>query len=366
MSSLPKYDLLVVGAGLFGAVVAHRAHKAGKRVLVIDKRSHIGGNCYCEEQDGIFVHKYGAHIFHTSNKEVWEFVNQFVEFKPFIHSPLANYKGEIYPLPFNLNTFERLWGVTTAEEAQEKIDAQRLRLDGEPRNLEEQALSLVGSDVYAKLIKGYTEKQWGRDCKELPAWIIRRLPLRFERNNNYFNDTYQGIPVGGYNPLIQGLLEGVDVELNIDYFSAREAFDEMADRVVYTGELDRFYNYRFGALDYRSLRFEEERVEVRDFQGAAVVNYTDRETPFTRIIEHKHFEDRGAEHTVITREYPMEWHEGAEPYYPINDERNTSLYAEYRALADAETKYIFGGRLAEYRYYDMHQVIEKALTITID
>ena len=363
---MPKYDLLVVGAGLFGAVVAHRAHKAGKRVLVIDKRSHIGGNCYCEEQDGIFVHKYGAHIFHTSNKEVWEFVNQFVEFKPFVHSPLANYKGEIYPLPFNLNTFERLWGVTTAEEAQAKIDAQRLRLDGEPRNLEEQALSLVGSDVYAKLIKGYTEKQWGRDCKELPAWIIRRLPLRFERNNNYFNDTYQGVPVGGYNPLIEGLLEGVDVELNIDYFSARKFFDEMADRVVYTGELDRFYNYRFGALDYRSLRFEEERIEVPDFQGAAVVNYTDRETPFTRIIEHKHFEDRGAEHTIITREYPMEWHEGAEPYYPINDERNTSLYAEYRALADAETKYIFGGRLAEYRYYDMHQVIEKALSVVID
>ena len=366
MSSLPKYDLLVVGAGLFGAVVAHRAHKAGKRVLVIDKRSHIGGNCYCEEQDGIFVHKYGAHIFHTSNKEVWEFVNQFVEFRPFVHSPLANYKGEIYPLPFNLNTFEKLWGVKTAEEAQAKIDAQRLRLDGEPQNLEEQALSLVGIDVYAKLIKGYTEKQWGRDCKELPAWIIRRLPLRFERNNNYFNDTYQGVPVGGYNPLIQGLLEGVDVELNIDYFSAREEFDTMADRVVYTGELDRFYNYRFGALDYRSLRFEEERVEVRDFQGAAVVNYTDRETPFTRIIEHKHFEDRGAEHTIITREYPMEWHEGAEPYYPINDERNTALYAEYRALADAETKYIFGGRLAEYRYYDMHQVIEKALSVVID
>lgn len=365
MSSTPKYDLLVVGAGLYGAVVAHRAHKAGKRVLVIDKRSHIGGNCYCEERDGIFVHKYGAHIFHTSNKEVWDFVNQFVEFKPFLHSPLANYNGEIYPLPFNLNTFERLWGVATAEEAQAKIEEQRLHLDREPRNLEEQALSLVGRDVYEKLIKGYTEKQWGRDCKELPAWIIRRLPLRFERNNNYFNDTYQGIPVGGYNPLIEGLLEGVEVRLNCDYFSAREEFDSLAEKVLYTGELDRFYDYQFGALEYRSLRFEEEQLPQADYQGAAVVNYTDRETPFTRIIEHKHFEDRGMGHTIITREYPMEWREGAEPYYPINDERNTLLYAKYRALADAESKYLFGGRLAEYRYYDMHQVIEKALELSI-
>ena len=365
MSSLPKYDLLVVGAGLYGAVVAHCAHKAGKRVLVIDKRSHIGGNCYCEERDGIFVHKYGAHIFHTSNKEVWDFVNQFVEFKPFVHSPLANYNGEIYPLPFNLNTFERLWGVATAEEAQAKIEEQRLYLDREPKNLEEQALSLVGRDVYEKLIKGYTEKQWGRDCKELPAWIIRRLPLRFERNNNYFNDTYQGIPVGGYNPLVEGLLAGVEVRLNCDYFSAREELDSLAEKVLYTGELDRFYNYQFGALEYRSLSFEEEQLPQADYQGAAVVNYTDRETPFTRIIEHKHFENRGVEHTIITREYPMEWREGAEPYYPINDERNTSLYAKYRALADAESKYLFGGRLAEYRYYDMHQVIEKALAVSV-
>ena len=361
----PKYDLLVVGAGLYGAVVAHRAHKVGKRVLVIDKRSHIGGNCYCEERDGIFVHKYGAHIFHTSNKEVWDFVNQFVEFKPFVHSPLANYNGEIYPLPFNLNTFERLWGVATAEEAQAKIEEQRLHLDREPQNLEEQALSLVGRDVYEKLIKGYTEKQWGRYCKELPAWIIRRLPLRFERNNNYFNDTYQGIPVGGYNPLVEGLLAGVEVRLNCDYFSAREELDSLAEKVLYTGELDRFYDYQFGALEYRSLRFEEEQLPQADYQGAAVVNYTDRETPFTRIIEHKHFENRGVGHTIITREYPMEWCEGAEPYYPINDERNTSLYAKYRALADAESKYLFGGRLAEYRYYDMHQVIEKALELSI-
>ena len=365
MLSTPKYDLLVVGAGLYGAVVAHRAHKAGKRVLVIDRHSHIGGNCYCEERDGIFVHKYGAHIFHTSNKEVWDFVNQFVEFKPFLHSPLANYNGEIYPLPFNLNTFERLWGVATAEEAQTKIEEQRLHLDREPQNLEEQALSLVGRDVYEKLIKGYTEKQWGRDCKELPAWIIRRLPLRFERNNNYFNDTYQGIPVGGYNPLIEGLLAGVEVRLNCDYFSAREEFDSFAEKVLYTGELDRFYDYQFGALEYRSLRFEEEQLSQIDYQGATVVNYTDLETPFTRIIEHKHFEDRGATHTIITREYPIEWREGAEPYYPINDERNTSLYAKYRALADAESKYLFGGRLAEYRYYDMHQVIEKALELSI-
>ena len=357
----PKYDLLVVGAGLFGAVAAYRAHKAGKRVLVIDKRPHIGGNCYCEERDGIFVHKYGAHIFHTSNKEVWEFVNQFVEFKPFVHSPLANYKGERYPLPFNLNTFEKLWGVMTAEEAQAKIDEQRLHLDREPQNLEEQALSLVGRDVYEKLIKGYTEKQWGRDCKELPAWIIRRLPLRFERNNNYFNDTYQGIPVGGFNPLVEGLLAGVEVRLNCDYFSYRKELDAMAEKVLYTGEIDRFYNYQFGALEYRSLRFEEEQLSQPDYQGAAVENYTDRETPFTRIIEHKHFDNRGTNHTIITREYSMEWCKGAEPYYPINNERNTSLYAKYRALADAESKYIFGGRLAEYRYYDMHQVIEKAL-----
>ena len=366
MTSTRRYDYLIVGAGLFGAVVAHRAHEAGKRVLVIDKRSHIGGNCYCEEREGIFIHKYGAHIFHTSNREVWEFVNRFVEFKPFVHSPLANYKGEIYPLPFNLNTFEKLWGVTTAEEAQKQIETQRLHLNREPRNLEEQALSLVGSDIYERLIKGYTEKQWGRECKALPAWIIRRLPLRFERNNNYFNDTYQGFPAGGYNPLIEGLLEGVEVHLDTDYFSAREELDSLAEKVVYTGELDRFYDYRFGALEYRSLRFEEEQLPQVDFQGCAVMNYTDCDTPFTRTIEHKHFEDRGIGHTIITREYPMEWSKGAEPYYPINDERNTRLYAKYRAIADTETKYLFGGRLADYRYYDMHQVVELALALKFE
>ena len=365
MNSAFKYDLLVVGAGLYGAVVAYRAHKAGKRVLVIDRRSHTGGNCYCENNGNIFVHKYGAHIFHTSNKEVWDFVSQFVDFKPFIHSPLANYKGEIYPLPFNLNTFDALWGVKSAEEAKARIEEQRLHLDHEPANLEEQALSLVGKDIFEKLIKGYTEKQWGRSCEELPAWIIRRLPLRFERNNNYFNDIYQGIPVGGYNPLIERLLEGVEVRLDTDYFDHREELDAMAEKVLYTGELDRFYNYRFGKLEYRSLRFEEEQLQQKDFQGAAVVNYTDRETPFTRIIEHKYFEDRGAEHTVITREYPMEWSEGAEPYYPINNERNTALYAKYRTLADAETKYLFGGRLADYRYYDMHQVVGIALNVEL-
>ena len=356
-----KYDYLIVGAGLVGCVFAREMTDAGKKCLVIDRRDHIGGNVYCADIEGVCVHRYGAHIFHTSNKEVWDFVNSFVEFKPFIHSPLANYKGEIYPLPFNLNTFDALWGVKTAEEAQTKIEEQRLHLDHEPQNLEEQALSLVGKDIFEKLIKGYTEKQWGRACRELPAWIIRRLPLRFERNNNYFNDTYQGIPVGGYNPLIEGLLEGVEVWLDTDYFARREEFDAMAEKVLYTGELDRFYDYRFGKLEYRSLRFEEERLAQADFQGASVVNYTDSETTFTRIIEHKHFEDRGTEHTIITREYPMEWHEGAEPYYPVNDERNTSLYAKYRALADAETKYIFGGRLADYKYYDMHQVVALAL-----
>ena len=365
MANCPKYDLLVVGAGLFGAVVAYRAHKAGKRVLVIDRRNHTGGNVYCEEHEGVYIHKYGAHIFHTSNKDVWEFVNQFVEFKPFIHSPLANYKSEIYPLPFNLNTFDALWGVKTAEEAKAKIEEQRPQLGHEPQNLEEQALSLVGRDIFEKLIKGYTEKQWGRDCKELPAWIIRRLPLRFERNNNYFNDTYQGIPVGGYNPLVEGLLEGIEVRLDTDYFASREEFDALAERVVYTGELDRFYNYQFGALEYRSLRFEEEQLATADYQGVAVMNYTDCETPFTRIIEHKHFDNRGTSSTIITREYSTEWSEGAEPYYPINNERNTSLYAKYRALADAESKYLFGGRLADYRYYDMHQVIEQALSLSI-
>ena len=366
MSSEAKYDYLVVGAGLFGAVVAYRAHKAGKRVLVVDRRPHTGGNTHCEERDGIFVHRYGAHIFHTSNKEVWDFVTSLAEFHPYTHTPQANYRGEMYPLPFNLNTFDALWGVNSEEEARAKIDDQRLRLDHEPQNLEEQALSLVGSDIFERLVKGYTEKQWGRKCRELPAWIIRRLPLRYERNNNYFNDTYQGIPTGGYNPLIERLLEGVDVRLNCDYIAHREELDSIAEKVVYTGELDRFYDYRFGQLEYRSLRFEEERLDKTYFQEVSVVNYTDSDTPFTRIIEHKHFEDRGTSHTVITREYTLEWSKGVEPYYPINDERNNALYAHYRALADKEQRYLFGGRLADYRYYDMHEVIEQALSLPLN
>lgn len=358
---MKQYDYLIVGAGLFGAVFARQAMEAGKTCLVVEKSPHIAGNIYTEEVEGIPVHRYGAHIFHTSNKAVWEYVSRYVTFNHYVNTPIAHYKGELYNLPFNMHTFYQMWGVTTPDAARAKIAEQRREVTGEPQNLEEQAISLVGRDIYEKLVKGYTEKQWGRDCNELPAWIIRRLPLRFERNNNYFNDTYQGIPVGGYNPLIEGLLQGVEVQLDTDYFDHREEFDAMAEKVLYTGELDRFYDYRFGKLEYRSLRFEEEQLQQKDFQGAAVVNYTDRETPFTRIIEHKHFEDRGAEHTIITREYPMEWCNGAEPYYPINNERNTSLYAKYRALADAETKYLFGGRLADYRYYDMHQVVELAL-----
>ena len=366
MATHKQYDYLVVGAGLFGAVAAHRAHKAGKRVLVVDRRSHTGGNTYCEEREGIFVHRYGAHIFHTSNREVWEFVTSLAEFTPYIHTPQANYRGEIYPLPFNLNTYEALWGVKSEEEARAKI-AEQCAAEGidEPKNLREQALSMVGRDIFERLIEGYTEKQWGRSCEELPSWIIRRLPLRFERNNNYFNDTYQAIPVGGYNPLIERLLEGCDVRLNCDYIANRKELDSLAEKVIYTGELDRFYDYRFGKLEYRSLRFEEELLDTSDFQGVSVVNYTDRETPFTRIIEHKHFENRGGRQTVITREYPLEWSEGCEPYYPINDERNNALYAEYRALADAEPNHIFGGRLAEYRYYDMDKVIERALALHI-
>ena len=365
MATKAKYDYIVVGAGLFGAVVAHRAHKAGKRVLVVDKRPHTGGNTYCEERDGIFVHRYGAHIFHTSNREVWEFVTSLAEFHPYTHTPQANYKDERYPLPFNLNTYEALWGVASEAEARAKIEEQRLHLDREPRNLKEQALSLVGRDIYEKLIEGYTEKQWGRSCEELPAWIIRRLPLRYERDNNYFNDTYQAIPTGGYNPLIGRLLEGCDIRLNCDYIANREELDALAEKIVYTGELDRFYGYRFGQLEYRSLRFEEEQLNKEYFQEVSVVNYTDSETPFTRIIEHKHFEDRATSHTVITREYPLEWSEGKEAYYPINDERNTSLYAQYRALADSEQRHLFGGRLADYRYYDMDKVIERALALPI-
>jgi len=358
---LKKYDYLIVGSGLFGAVFARQATDRGKRCLVIEKRNHIGGNLYCSNINGINVHVYGAHIFHTSNRTVWEYVNKYVEFNRFTNSPIANYKGEIYNLPFNMNTFSRMWGVITPEEAKKKIAEQRAAITHEPQNLEEQAISLVGYDIYAKLIKGYTEKQWGRDCKELPPFIIKRLPVRYTYDNNYFNDLYQGIPIGGYNVLIEALLEGCDVELGVDFNQHREKYENMADKVVYTGTIDSYYGYRFGKLEYRSLRFETEVLDIDNYQGVAVVNYTDRETPYTRIIEHKHFEFGTQPTTVITREYPADWQEGMEPYYPVNDGRNNQLYQKYAELAANEPKTIFGGRLAEYKYYDMDKVVESAL-----
>lgn len=358
---MKKYDYLIVGSGLFGAVFAHEAVKRGKECLVLEKREHTGGNIYCEETEGITVHKYGAHIFHTSDRRVWDYVNSFCEFNRFTNSPIANYKGEIYNMPFNMNTFSKLWGVVTPDEARAKIEQQRGKITGEPKNLEEQAISLVGEDIYRKLIKGYTEKQWGRDCKELPAFIIRRLPVRYTYDNNYFNDLYQGIPVNGYNELIDRLLEGADVLTGTDYNSDREKYNSLADKVLYTGTLDSFYDYKFGDLAYRSLRFETEVLDTADYQGVAVVNYTDRETPFTRIIEHKHFAFGKQEKTVITREYPSKWEEGMEAYYPVNDDENQKLFAKYKALADKEEKVIFGGRLAEYKYYDMDKVIGAAL-----
>lgn len=367
------YDYLIVGAGLFGATFAYHAKQAGKTCLVIDKRPHLGGNVYCELQEGIHVHTYGAHIFHTSNKEVWDFVNRLVPFNRYTNCPVANYKGELYNLPFNMNTFYQMWGVRTPEEAIKKVKGERLKAkdqlgDREPANLEEQALMLVGRDIYEKLIKGYTEKQWGRPCTELPAFIIRRLPLRFVFDNNYFNDPYQGIPVGGYNLLIERLLEGIDTRTNCDFFAHRAELTALADTVLYTGPIDQFYDYRFGKLQYRTVRFETQTMETPNYQGNAVVNYTDRETPFTRIIEHKHFECFGASvydlpKTVISREYSTEWNPGMEPYYPVNDERNTALYAQYKALADAESKELFGGRLAEYKYYDMAPTIEQAMKL---
>ncbi len=364
-----KYDYLIVGAGLFGAVFAHEAHKAGKKCLVIDKRPHIGGNTYTEETEGINVHKYGAHIFHTSDKEVWDYVNSFAEFNRYTNSPVARYKDELYNLPFNMNTFHALWGVRTPDEARAKIDEQkREALDemkaagvSEPRNLREQALSLVGRDIYVKLIEGYTEKQWGKRADELPAFIIKRLPVRLTYDNNYFNDKYQGIPAGGYTGMMEKMLKGCDVKLSTDYFTDREAFDACADRIVFTGMIDEFYGYRFGELEYRSLRFETEVLDTDNYQGNAVVNYTEYEVPYTRIIEHKHFEFGTQEKTVITREYPALWKKGDEPYYPMNDEKNNALFARYKELADAEVKVIFGGRLGEYKYYDMHQVIRQAL-----
>lgn len=356
------YNYLIVGAGLFGSVFAHEANKRGKSCLVIDKRDHIAGNIYTEKVEGINVHKYGAHIFHTSNKEVWDYVNQFAEFNHYINSPIAVYKDELYNLPFNMNTFSKLWGIRTPSEVKEHIQNQIKELNiGEPKNLEEQALSLVGTDVYEKLIKGYTEKQWGRSCTELPSFIIKRLPLRFTYDNNYFNDPYQGIPKGGYTAIIEKMLEGIEVRTSTDYFELIKEQPDIAEKIVFTGMIDEFYDYQLGELQYRSLRFDSEVLEEENYQGNAVVNYTEREVPYTRIIEHKHFEFGKQSHTVITKEYPSEWEKGSEPYYPINDTKNGSLYEKYRELAEKETNVIFGGRLGQYRYYDMDKVVESAL-----
>ncbi len=361
------YDYLVVGSGLFGAVFARQATDAGKKVLVIDKRPNIAGNVYTEKVEGINFHKYGAHIFHTNNSEVWNYVNRFATFNRFTNSPVANYKGELYSMPFNMYTFNKMWGVVTPEEAAAKIEEQKKEITGEPQNLEEQAISLVGRDIYEKLVKGYTEKQWGRDCKELPAFIIKRLPVRLTFDNNYFNALYQGIPIGGYTKLVANLLDGIDVQLKEDYLEDRAKWDAIAEKVVYTGAIDAFFNYSLGNLEYRSVRFENEVLDIPNFQGNAAVNYTDRETPWTRIIEHKWFEFGKDENgndlpkTIISREYSSEWKPGDEPYYPVNDEKNGALYKEYRALAEQEEKVIFGGRLGEYKYYDMDAVIASAL-----
>ena len=359
---MSHYDYLIVGSGLYGAVCAREAVKAGKSVLVIDKRPNIAGNVYTQEMEGIHVHIYGAHIFHTNNKTVWDYVNQFAEFNRFTNSPVANYKGEIYSLPFNMYTFNKMWGVVTPEEAEAKIEEQKAAAGiTEPKNLEEQAISLVGTDIYEKLIKGYTEKQWGRDCKDLPAFIIKRLPVRLTYDNNYFNALYQGIPVGGYTKMVENMLEGIEVRLGVDYFDHKAELDAMADHVIYTGPIDAYFGYRLGYLQYRSVRFETEVLDKPNFQGNAAVNYTDRETPYTRIIEHKWFEFGTQPKTVISREYSSEWKPGDEPYYPVNDDRNGALYQQYKKLADAEEKVIFGGRLGEYKYYDMDAVIASAL-----
>ena len=365
-----QYDFLIVGAGLYGATFAHLAHKQGKRCLVIDKRSHLGGNVYCENVEGINVHKYGAHIFHTSNKMIWQFVNSIVEFNRYTNCPIANYQGKLYNLPFNMNTFYQMWGVQTPDEAKRKIEEEKLRVKAELRgressNLEEQALLLVGRDIYERLIKGYTEKQWGRKCTELPAFIIKRLPVRLVFDNNYFNDKYQGIPVGGYNRLIDGLLGGVETKTGVDFFENRAYWEGVADKIVFTGKIDEYFDYCYGKLEYRTVRFEVERMDTSNYQGNAVVNYTDPDVPYTRVIEHKHFEMFGQEvydcpHTVISREYSTEWKDGMEPYYPVNDEKNNQLYARYKELAEQEPNVIFGGRLAEYRYYDMAPVMEAA------
>ena len=373
---MPSYHYLIVGSGLFGSTFAHMAAKAGKRCLVIDKRPHLGGNVYCEDMEGIHVHKYGAHIFHTSNKEVWDFVNGIVPFNRYTNSPVASYKGKLYNLPFNMNTFYQMWGVTTPEAALAKIEEQRAEAKAamlaagvsEPRNLEEQALLLAGRDIYEALVKGYTEKQWGRPCTELPAFIIRRLPFRLVFDNNYFNDKYQGIPEGGYNKLIDGLLEGIETRTGCDFFADRSQWEGVAEKIVFTGKIDEYYGYRFGKLEYRTVRFETETLGTPNYQGNAVVNYTEREVPYTRIIEHKHFEMFGQAvydnpKTVISKEFSTEWREGMEPFYPVNDEKNNALYQQYKTLADAEENVIFGGRLAEYKYYDMAPIIEKVLNL---
>lgn len=359
-----KYDYLIVGSGLYGAVFAYLANKKGKKCLVLDKRSHLGGNIYCEDIDGIHVHKYGAHIFHTSNKQVWDFVNKFVSFNRYTNSPVAYYHGKLFNLPFNMNTFYQMWGITTPEDAAAKIEQQK-KESGiiEPKNLEEQAISLVGKDIYEKLVKEYTEKQWGRDCKELPAFIIKRLPVRFTFDNNYFNDSYQGIPIGGYNKLIEGLLEGIEVKTSVDFFENRDKWEEVAEKVVFTGKIDEYYGYQFGKLEYRTVRFETEELNVKNYQGNAVVNYTSHEQPYTRVIEHKHFEPENPcyenKKTIISKEYSTEWKEGMEPFYPVNDSKNAEVFMKYREVAEKELNVIFGGRLAEYKYYDMDDVIEK-------
>lgn len=356
-----KYDYLIVGSGLFGSVFAHEAKKKGKKCLVIDRRKHLGGNIYCEEKEGIHIHSYGAHIFHTSNRQVWDYINQFAEFNHYINCPVANYKGEIYNLPFNMNTFSKMWGISTPAQAAEIIAAQKKVISGTPKNLEEQAISLVGTDIYQKLIKGYTEKQRGRDCKELPAFIIRRLPVRYIYDNNYFNDRYQGIPVGGYNRIIENLLDGIDTETGVDFNTNRAEWEKRANTIIYTGAIDEYFGYELGQLEYRGLYFETERLDEENHQGVAVMNYTDRETPYTRIIEHKHFEFGKQPMTYITKEYPCEWKPGDEAYYPVNDARNQELYAKYKMLAEKENNVIFGGRLGEYKYYDMDKVIASAL-----
>lgn len=366
------YDYLIVGAGLFGAVFAQQARENGKKVLVLDRRNHIGGNVYTEQVEGINVHKYGAHIFHTNNKVVWDYVNTFATFNRFTNSPVANYKGEIYSLPFNMYTFNKMWGVVTPQEAADRIARQRQEITGEPQNLEEQAISLVGRDIFEKLIKGYTEKQWGRDCKDLPAFIIKRLPVRYTYDNNYFNALYQGIPIGGYTNLVNNLLEGIDVRLGVDYLKHRDEYENIADKIVYTGPVDEFFGYKLGTLEYRSVRFENELLDMPSFQGNAAVNYTDRETPWTRIIEHKWFEfgkdanGNDLPKTVISREYSSEWTPGDEPYYPVNDEKNSALYAKYQAETTKLTNVIFGGRLGTYSYYDMDVTVDMALKAAKD